>query len=121
MATILIDKNVLVPMRDGVQLATDFYRLDGAMPAPALITRTPYDKEQALAGNSFDIMRAVQAGYAAVVPDVRGRYASEGAEESHIPHRPSLAPAPSAPAPRGSARAPANSAWGWLLLCNLVP
>ena len=30
MATILIDKNVIVPMRDGVRLATDVYRLDSA-------------------------------------------------------------------------------------------
>jgi predicted acyl esterase len=95
MATILIDKNVMVPMRDGVQLATHVYRLGGDMPALALITSTPYDKEQALAGNSFDIMRAVQAGYAVVVQDARGRYASEGTDESHTPPRPSPAPDPS--------------------------
>ncbi|HET7080100.1 MAG TPA: CocE/NonD family hydrolase [Chloroflexia bacterium] len=81
MATILIDKNVMVAMRDGVHLATDVYRLDGAAPAPALVTRTPYDKEHALAGNSFDILRAVQAGYVVVIQDVCGRYASDGAFE----------------------------------------
>ncbi len=32
MATIRIDKNVMVPMRDGVRLATDVYRPDGALP-----------------------------------------------------------------------------------------
>lgn len=79
MATILIDKHLLVPMRDGVRLATDVYRLDGAPPAPVLLARTPYDKERTLAGSStFDILRAVQAGYAVVIQDVRGRYASEG-------------------------------------------
>lgn len=78
MPTILIDKHVLVPMRDGVRLATDVYRLDGAPPAPVLLARTPYDKEHALAGSGFDILRAVQAGYAVVIQDVRGRYASEG-------------------------------------------
>ena len=41
MVTILIDKNVMVPMRDGVRLATDVYRLDGSSLAPVLITRTP--------------------------------------------------------------------------------
>ena len=41
MAIILIAKNVMVPMRDGVRLATDVYRLDGATPAPVLLTRTP--------------------------------------------------------------------------------
>ena len=49
MATILIEKNVMVPMRDGVQLATDMYRLDGEAPAPVLLTRTPYNKEYTLA------------------------------------------------------------------------
>jgi uncharacterized protein len=79
MATILIDKNVMVPMRDGVRLATDVYRLDGATPAPVLLARTPYDKEHAVvSSNTFDILRAVQAGYAVVIQDVRGRYASEG-------------------------------------------
>ncbi len=80
MATILIDKNIMVPMRDGVRLATDVYRLHGAPPAPVLLARTPYDKERAVVGSSgtFDILRAVQAGYAVVIQDTRGRFASEG-------------------------------------------
>lgn len=79
MATILIDKNVMVPMHDGVRLATDVYRLDDAIPAPVLITRTPYDKEHTVSGSqTFDILRAVQTGYIVVIQDVRGRYASEG-------------------------------------------
>ena len=45
MSTILIEKNIMVPMRDGVKLATDIYRLEGAIPAPVLLARTPYDKE----------------------------------------------------------------------------
>lgn len=36
MTTIVIEKNVMVPMRDGVQLATDIYRLEGASPTPVL-------------------------------------------------------------------------------------
>src|SRR6266508_3726772 len=85
MATILIEKNVMVPMRDGVRLATDMYRLDGTTPAPVLLTRTPYDKEHTVIGSTtFDILRAVQAGYAVVIQDVRGRYASEGAFDPMI-------------------------------------
>jgi putative CocE/NonD family hydrolase len=84
MATILIDKNIMVPMRDGVRLATDVYRLDGAPPAPVLLARTPYDKERGVAGSvPFDIMRAVQAGYAVMIQDVRGRFASEGTFHAH--------------------------------------
>ena len=45
--------NVMIPMRDGVRLATDIYMPSGdvAKPAsgrwPLLLTRTPYDKKQA--------------------------------------------------------------------------
>ena len=84
MATIRIDKNVIVPMRDGVHLATDVYRLEGAGAAPVLLTRTPYDKEHTLRGSTtFDILHAVQAGYVVVIQDVRGRYASEGTFNAH--------------------------------------
>ena len=84
MATIVIDKNIMVPMRDGVRLATDVYRLQDAPPAPVLLARTPYDKERGVAGSvPFDIMRAVQSGYAVVVQDVRGRFASEGTFNAH--------------------------------------
>ncbi len=84
MATILIEKNVTVPLRDGVRLATDVYRLDAAPPAPVLLARTPYDKERGVAGSvPFDIMRAVQSGYAVVIQDVRGRFASEGTFNAH--------------------------------------
>ncbi|HET6380847.1 MAG TPA: CocE/NonD family hydrolase, partial [candidate division Zixibacteria bacterium] len=86
MTMIRIDKNVMVPMRDGVRLATDVYRLDGAAPIPVLLVRTPYNKEHAVAGIGvpFDILRAVQAGYAVVIQDVRGRYASEGVFHAHF-------------------------------------
>ncbi len=87
MTTILIEKNLQVPMRDGVRLATDVYRLDGAPPAPVLVTRTPYDKERTVnggAGAAFDVLRAVQAGYAVVIQDVRGRFASEGEFTPHF-------------------------------------
>jgi putative CocE/NonD family hydrolase len=85
MTTILIDKNIMVPMRDGVQLATDVYRPADAAPTPVLMARTPYNKEGILAGSeSFDLMRAVQAGYTVVVQDVRGRFASAGEFNAHI-------------------------------------
>ena len=85
MTAILIEKNVMVPMRDGVRLATDVYRLEGAAPAPVLVARIPYNKEYAVtSGGTFDILRAVQAGYTVVVQDVRGRYASEGEFNPHF-------------------------------------
>jgi putative CocE/NonD family hydrolase len=84
MATILIEKNVMVPMRDGVKLATDVYRPVEAAPLPVLLARTPYDKEHIVAGvDTFSVLRAVQAGYVIVAQDVRGRYASEGKFTPH--------------------------------------
>jgi hypothetical protein len=76
---ILIEKDVAVPMRDGVPLATDVYRPDGDGRYPALVMRVPYDKAAVQLVNScFDILRGVKAGYAVVAQDTRGRYASEG-------------------------------------------
>ena len=40
-----LEKNVMIPMRDGVRLATDIYLPDAADKVPALINRTPYDKD----------------------------------------------------------------------------
>lgn len=76
---IVVEKNVMVRMRDGVSLATDVYRPADAGPLPAIVQRTPYDKEGvALRNFAFEVMRAVQAGYVCVVQDTRGRYQSEG-------------------------------------------
>jgi len=84
MTTILTEKNVMVSMRDGVKLATDVYRLEGAAPTPVLIARTPYNKDgMADSSDVFDILRAVQAGYTVVTQDVRGRYASQGIFNPH--------------------------------------
>ena len=87
MATTLIEKNIMLPMRDGVRLATDVYHLDGEAPAPVLLARTPYDKERTVIGGggvAFDVLRAVQAGYAVIIQDVRGRFASEGEFNPHF-------------------------------------
>jgi predicted acyl esterase len=37
MVRIMIDKTPMMPMRDGVRLATDLLRLDDAPPAPVLL------------------------------------------------------------------------------------
>jgi predicted acyl esterase len=46
------------------------YRLDGVAPTPVLLIRTPYDKEHPEVGTAF--WRAVLAGYAVVIQDLRG-------------------------------------------------
>lgn len=70
----------MVPMRDGVRLAADVYLPAGADagpgPWPALLERTPYDKTAHASVQTGHYFAA--RGYAVVIQDVRGRYASEG-------------------------------------------
>lgn len=77
--TVLVEKDVWVPMRDGVVLRADVYRPDAGGRHPVLLQRTPYNKKLlALTGMTLDPIRAAAAGYAVVLQDVRGRWASEG-------------------------------------------
>ena len=72
-----IDIDVPVPMRDGTVLRADVYKPAGQGPFPVLVYRTPYGKH--LAVESYQThRRAVERGYAVVLQDVRGRYASDG-------------------------------------------
>jgi putative CocE/NonD family hydrolase len=75
------ERNVMIPLRDGVRLATDIYfPANGNAPAngtfPVILERTPYDK-QAL-GNVAKGKFFARHGYVCAIQDVRGRYASEG-------------------------------------------
>lgn len=80
----------MVPMRDGVRLATDVYcPPEGEGPWPVLLERTPYGKQgtnhadRSLADpvpspKSAIAARFAVAGYAYVLQDCRGRFQSEG-------------------------------------------
>src|SRR5262245_47998875 len=83
----IIEQNIMVPMRDGVRLATDVYRPAREGRYPVLLTRVPYNKDLRLPEApdkrvflelSLDVAQAVAAGYVVVAQDTRGRYASEG-------------------------------------------
>jgi uncharacterized protein len=73
----ITENDVATPMRDGVILRADIMRPQGEGRFPVLVYRTPYGKEFALKDYST-FRRAVERGYAVVVQDVRGRYASAG-------------------------------------------
>lgn len=74
--------DVVVPMRDGTVLRADIYRPPGDGTFPVLVYRTPYDKRAA--ADSYDThTEAVDRGYAVVLQDVRGRYASDGVFEPY--------------------------------------
>src|SRR5205823_3780318 len=70
-------KEVMVPMRDGVKLATNIFLPDGDGPWPAVLTRTPYNKGKAEERQQQEASY-LEHGYARVVQDCRGKYASEG-------------------------------------------
>jgi uncharacterized protein len=76
-ADFMMEKDVAVPMRDGVILRADVLRPRPTGAFPVLVYRTPYGKEPALREYST-FRHAVEDGYAVVVQDVRGRYASDG-------------------------------------------
>jgi uncharacterized protein len=67
-------ETVMVPMRDGVRLATDVHVPEGDGPWPTVLIRTPYNKD-GVKGLAND---ANQRGYVLVGQDFRGRFASEG-------------------------------------------
>ena len=72
-----MEKDVAVPMRDGVILRADILRPKISGPYPVLVYRTPYGKEDALKDYTT-FHHAADRGYAVVVQDVRGRFASDG-------------------------------------------
>lgn len=82
-------RDVMVPMRDGVHLATDIFLPHGTGPWPVLVERTPYDKTAARANEYTrdhpDVFGREElagfftdAGFVVVFQDCRGRYRSEG-------------------------------------------
>jgi uncharacterized protein len=89
---IVVSKNVMVEMRDGIQLATDLYRpaRDGELVPgryPSIVCITPYDKTERRYTEIADFF--VPHGYAVVLQDLRDRHRSEGTKQyyhSATPH-----------------------------------
>jgi putative CocE/NonD family hydrolase len=86
---IVFEPDLIVPMRDGIGLATDVYRPRGDGPFPVLLERTPYNRSapsrsERTAAVAKPRSRAevagyfVRHGYAIVYQDCRGRYQSAG-------------------------------------------
>tara|TARA_R110000868_G_scaffold284718_1_gene545130 strand:- start:4082 stop:5968 length:1887 start_codon:yes stop_codon:yes gene_type:complete len=79
----IIDQKVMMPMRDGIRLATDIYRPKTDGPVPILFSRTPYNFNTWRDGEETTraletAFKMVERGYAYVVQNERGRYFSEG-------------------------------------------
>lgn len=71
----------LVPMRDGIQLATDVYLPSTRVPAPTVLIRTPYGK------GSLELAADIICdglGYALVIQDTRGQGDSGGVDDTFL-------------------------------------
>ena len=79
----VIEQKIMVPMRDGIRLATDVYRPKTNEKVPIIFFRTPYNFNswgdgKRRTGTAQRAYQAVKRGYAYVVQNERGRYFSEG-------------------------------------------
>ena len=80
----VVDRKVMMPMPDGVRLATDIYRPKNATgKVPTVWVRTPYnfnfwDVHNGVPADMSAQLAAVKRGYAYVVQNERGHFFSEG-------------------------------------------
>ena len=84
-----LTESVMVPMRDGVHMATDIYRPARAGHPlsdrrPVLLHRTPYNKVETEA-TSGECRFFVSRGYVVVNQDCRGCFGSEGEVNFLVP------------------------------------
>ena len=75
---VIREPSVMVPMRDGVHLATDVVRPDAPGRFPVIINRGPYGKDSYLNNPDHSIWFFPRNGYVLLSQDVRGRFESEG-------------------------------------------
>jgi putative CocE/NonD family hydrolase len=93
---VVVYRDVMIPMRDGVKLATDIYRsARKPIALPVILERTPYNKggisrtektaakPEPLSRQSL-AMRLVAEGYVMIWQDCRGRYGSEGSFTKYV-------------------------------------
>lgn len=71
---VIVMKNVMIPMRDGLKLATDLYMPKKPGKYPAVLCRLPYGKN--MIGNVGRLF--AQRGYVFVIQDCRATFESEG-------------------------------------------
>ena len=127
---IVLSKDVMVTMRDGIELATDLYRpgregelVEGRYPTVVCIT--PYDKTERRYTEIADFF--VPRGYAVVLQDMRDRHRSAGHQgvlpQRDAAHRARTATTRSSGSPpsRGATGAPGWSAARTPRSCRCAP
>src|SRR5690606_26788589 len=86
MSSFSVERDIAMPMRDGVILRGDLWRPEGDKPLPTILMRTPYNK-RALNAETLRPQHCVEAGFACIVQDTRGRFASDGEWEFKMWHQ----------------------------------
>jgi putative CocE/NonD family hydrolase len=79
----VIDRKVMVPMRDGLRMQADIYRPKGDGPFPIIFSRTPYnfnwwDVRLGAPRDMTTVLDAIKRGYAFAIMNERGHFFSEG-------------------------------------------
>ena len=76
---VVIEKDIMVSMRDGVNLATDIYSPKGMLGRlPSIVIRLPYRKDSYI-GAIGPAKHFASHGFRVLVQDMRGKWKSEGA------------------------------------------
>jgi len=73
-----VEKNVAIPMRDGVKLYADIYKPQVKGKFPVILTRLPYGKDEFYCEMPVIGKYWAKKGYIFVAQDVRGKWNSEG-------------------------------------------
>lgn len=77
-------QTLMIPMRDGIRLATDIYRPSlGIGPWPSILIRTPYGKHKAM-NDPIAVFLTDFYQYTLVIQDTRGRFDSEGLDSLYF-------------------------------------
>lgn len=77
--TVIVERDVMVPMRDGVKLCTYIRRPLTDRKVPAILSRTPYNAKPATKSDRVAVRpNDPAARFALVFQDTRGRYGSGG-------------------------------------------
>jgi putative CocE/NonD family hydrolase len=74
-----VEKKLMVPMRDGIRLATDLYTpKDSDGPYPTIFLRSPYNFNELGKWYLEWLIGSIERGYAFVIQNERGKFFSEG-------------------------------------------
>lgn len=75
---IIVDQDVVIPLRDGTRTRADIFRLDDDTPRPVVLQRSIYGKQGYMEHAYPGPMSIVRAGYVYISQDCRGCGTSDG-------------------------------------------